>query len=76
MGTSTVIQLPRLRAPEALPEQPLITAITLAELSVGPLVTEQTRALSRHRLIRCLGPLPLERRQEIARRLRLIAHQV
>jgi mRNA interferase MazF len=36
---------------------------------------EQTRALSRHRLIKRLGELPLEPRQEIARRLRLITHQ-
>ncbi|WP_022927487.1 type II toxin-antitoxin system VapC family toxin [Patulibacter americanus] len=40
LDTSTVIQLPRLSAPEALPQEPLITAITLAQLSVGPLVTD------------------------------------
>lgn len=38
LDTSTVILLSRLRDPEALPEHPLISAITLAELSVGPLV--------------------------------------
>ena len=38
LDTSTLILLPRLRDPAALPEEPLITAITLAELSVGPLV--------------------------------------
>lgn len=43
LDTSTVIQLPRLRSPEELPELPLITAITLAELSVGPLVTDDRR---------------------------------
>jgi tRNA(fMet)-specific endonuclease VapC len=38
--------LPRLRDAEHLPAEPLITAITLAELSVGPLVasTEEERA--------------------------------
>ncbi len=38
LDTSTVILLPRLIDPLALPERPLISAITLAELSVGPLV--------------------------------------
>jgi predicted nucleic acid-binding protein len=44
--TSTVILLPRLRDPLALPDAPLISAITLAELSVGPLVasTDTERA--------------------------------
>ena len=39
LDTSTVILLSRLRDPSALPERPLISAITLAELSVGPLVS-------------------------------------
>jgi len=38
LDTSTLILLPRLRDPSLLPERPLISAITLAELSVGPLV--------------------------------------
>ena len=38
LDTSTVILLPRIRDPEALPVEPLISTITLAELSVGPLV--------------------------------------
>lgn len=38
LDTSTVIMLGRLDNPAALPEEPLITAITLAELTVGPLV--------------------------------------
>ena len=38
LDTNTVILLPRLRDPAVLPEEPLITAVTLAELSVGPLV--------------------------------------
>ncbi|HEX6393305.1 MAG TPA: type II toxin-antitoxin system VapC family toxin [Acidimicrobiales bacterium] len=37
LDTSTVVLLGRLD-PEHLPEEPLITAVTLAELSVGPLV--------------------------------------
>jgi tRNA(fMet)-specific endonuclease VapC len=37
LDTSTVILLGRLRASD-LPEEPSITAVTLAELSVGPLV--------------------------------------
>jgi hypothetical protein len=38
LDTSTVILLPRLSDPTLLPAEPLITAVTLAELSVGPLV--------------------------------------
>lgn len=38
LDTSTVILLPRLRDAERLPAEPLISTITLAELSVGPLV--------------------------------------
>jgi tRNA(fMet)-specific endonuclease VapC len=38
LDTSTVILLPQLSNPEQLPEEPLISAITLAELSVGPLI--------------------------------------
>ncbi|MEO7837288.1 MAG: type II toxin-antitoxin system VapC family toxin [Acidimicrobiales bacterium] len=39
LDTSTLILLERIDDPATLPEQPAITAITLAELSVGPLVT-------------------------------------
>lgn len=38
LDTSTVILLPRIADQSLLPVQPLITAVTLAELSVGPLV--------------------------------------
>src|SRR5205809_7790656 len=38
LDTNTVILLPRLRDRGVLPEGALISAITLAELSVGPLV--------------------------------------
>jgi predicted nucleic acid-binding protein len=40
LDTSTVILLPRIADPAVLPAEPVITAVTLAELSVGPLVTE------------------------------------
>lgn len=45
LDTSTVILLPQLADPAALPAEPLISTITLAQLSVGPLVatTEQQR---------------------------------
>ncbi len=39
LDTNTVILLERL-APDDLPSEPVITAITLGELSVGPLVTD------------------------------------
>ena len=39
LDTSTIILLERVD-PRDLPEQPVITAVTLAELSVGPLVAE------------------------------------
>ena len=38
LDTNTVILLPRLTDAATLPDEPTITAITLAELSVGPLV--------------------------------------
>src|ERR1700730_10969616 len=46
LDTSTVILLPRLSDPASRPAEPLITAVTLAELSVGPLVarSDQERA--------------------------------
>ena len=40
LDTSTVIQLQRVADESSLPRTPLVTAITLAELSVGPLVTK------------------------------------
>ena len=40
LDTSTVILLSRMTDPSTLPEEPSITTITLAELSVGPLVTD------------------------------------
>ena len=46
LDTSTVILLGRVSDPAALPDEPVISAITLAELSVGPQVarTDDERA--------------------------------
>jgi len=50
LDTSTLLLLPRITGPAILPAVPLISAITLAELSVGPLVsddpTEQARRMA------------------------------
>ena len=43
LDTSAVILLPRVTDASALPAEPVITAVTLAELSVGPLVTSDER---------------------------------
>lgn len=40
LDTSTVILLSRITDPATLPNEPSITTITLAELSVGPLLTD------------------------------------
>ncbi len=40
LDTSTLLLLPRIDDPSVLPDVPLISAITLVELSVGPLVTD------------------------------------
>jgi tRNA(fMet)-specific endonuclease VapC len=40
LDTSTVIVLEKLAEAKTLPAEPLITAVTLAELSVGPLVAK------------------------------------
>ena len=41
LDTSTVVLLRRLTDADALPDEPLITAVTLAELAVGPLVATE-----------------------------------
>lgn len=41
LDTSTLILLEKLVDAKALPAEPLITAVTLAELSVGPLVAKE-----------------------------------
>jgi len=43
LDTSTVILLPQITDTSTLPVEPLITAVTLAELSVGPLVATDER---------------------------------
>lgn len=51
LDTSTVILLSRIEEPALLPEEPFITAITLAELTVGPLVAasvEESAARQAH----------------------------
>lgn len=48
LDTSTVILLSRLEDPSVLPDRPVISAITLAELSVGPLVaSDETERAAR-----------------------------
>ncbi len=65
LDTSTVIELPRLDDESRLPEEPLITAVTLAELSVGPLVaaTDEERAARQAQLQQAeadFEPLPFD----------------
>lgn len=67
LDTSTVILLPRIEDPDALPREPLITAVTLAELSVGPLVamTDEERASRQAHLQQAesdFDPLPFDAR--------------
>ncbi len=65
LDTSTIIVLPRLTDPAVLPAEPLITAVTLAELSVGPLVasTDAERAARQAHLQQAeadFDPLPFD----------------
>lgn len=65
LDTSTVIALPGLPDAQQLPDAPLITAITLAELSVGPLVapSEVERAARQMHLQQAetdFDPLPFD----------------
>lgn len=64
LDTSTVIDLERLD-PADLPDEPVITAVTLAELSVGPLVTdddlERARRQARLQVVEAsFDPLPFD----------------
>lgn len=64
LDTSVVIAVERLAA-ESLPEEPAISALTLAELTAGPLATddEQERARRQDRLQRVealLDPIPFD----------------
>ena len=47
LDTSTLIVLGRLADATALPDEPLISAVTLAELSVGPLLTDRAERAAR-----------------------------
>jgi predicted nucleic acid-binding protein len=65
LDTSTVILLPRFEHAESLPIEPVITTVTLAELSVGPLVTtdEHERAARQAHLQQAeadFDPLPFD----------------
>jgi predicted nucleic acid-binding protein len=65
LDTSTLVLIGRLPDPEVLPETPLISAITLAELSVGPLVarTDQERSARQAHLQQAeadFDPLPFD----------------
>jgi predicted nucleic acid-binding protein len=54
LDTSAVILLDRIEDPRSLPDHPVISAITLAELSVGPLVatSDQERMVRLGHLVR------------------------
>jgi predicted nucleic acid-binding protein len=65
LDTSTVILLERITDVLSLPEEPMITAVTLAELSVGPLVAAnpQEQAIRQLRLQQAeadFRPLPFD----------------
>ena len=65
LDTSTVLLLPRLADPKRLPSEPLITATTLAELSVEPLVARsgQVRAARQAHVQRAesdFDPIPFD----------------
>jgi hypothetical protein len=65
LDTSTVILLPRISDAAALPRLPLISAVSLAELAVGPLVaaTEVERARRQAQLQQAeadFEPLPFD----------------
>lgn len=66
LDTSTVIAMRQLTDPAALPAEPLITTVTLAELSAGPLVArnERERAARQAHLQEAeaaFEPLPFDR---------------
>ena len=65
LNTNTVIQLRRIEDPSLLPEELLITAVTLAELTVGPLVahSDEDRAARQAHLQQAeadFEPLPFD----------------
>lgn len=65
LDTSVVIALPTIDDPRQLPDEPAVTAVTIAELSVGPLVarSEAERANRQAVLQQALSdfePLPFD----------------
>lgn len=65
LDTSTILLLGRIATADVLPAEPLITAVTLAELAVGPLVTadEEERARRQAHLQQAeadFSPLPFD----------------
>ena len=65
LDTSTVILLERLTDISSLPHEPVITVVTLAELSVGPLVAttsseQATRQLRLQQVEADFDPLPFD----------------
>ena len=64
LDTNTVILLPRLSDPGAMPELAFISAITLAELSVGPLVVSGREQEARQTVLQQVeadfDPLPFD----------------
>jgi tRNA(fMet)-specific endonuclease VapC len=65
LDTNTVVLLERIDDPLSLPLEPLITVITLAELSVGPLVAsspreQATRQLRLQQAEADFDPLPFD----------------
>ena len=65
LDTSTVLLVERIENPRFLPPEPLITAVTLAELSVGPLVATDpgeraTRQLRLQQAEADFDPLPFD----------------
>jgi tRNA(fMet)-specific endonuclease VapC len=47
LDTSTIIAFDRIKDPTQLPRQPMVSAVTLAELSVGPLVATDDERVTR-----------------------------
>lgn len=64
LDTNTVILLPRLMDATVLPAEPLVSTVTLAELSVGPLVTSGRERESRQAVLQQVeadfDPLPFD----------------
>ncbi len=65
LDTSTVVRLGRMTDAAVLPDEPLVTAVTLVELSVGPLVArdERERAVRQAHLQQAeadFDPLPFD----------------